>query len=193
MAVVINSVRVVRGRFAFCGNEETRTGYTRVDTGAIKDFLTVEFTPVPGATFHYISKSIDGRGDLQHTLSPNQTTLSCPLDNVVQADTLYVFGAVFLPSSFCPTVMKSSRSQPIQVSEYYQRGDIDDCPICLEELGQDYHILQCGHTFCQSCIIQMIQTKHCDSCGYLNGRLPGYAPPQHGRMVICPYCQQSSV
>jgi len=60
--------------------------------------------------------------------------------------------------------------------------DCDECPICMEPLGQtNIVVLRCGHKTCADCIFQHFQRSggtSCPSCRQdFAVRLPGWTPP----------------
>ena len=184
MAVVIESASLIRGCFAYCS---ATSEYVRVENGDLKDFLILKFRPSPQALFHFVSSREDGLNDLQHT---TQTTFRFPLEGVNNEQPLFVFGAE--SKGICRVVLKETRSEPLLLTEYYQRGDTEECAICLEALSPDSHILQCGHTFCHGCIMDTIQKTLCPGCSN-SPRVAWNAPSEHGTNVICPCCRQSSM
>lgn len=58
-----------------------------------------------------------------------------------------------------------------------KHGDLDDCVICMEPPILPRK-LQCGHIFCDTCIVKQFKVKPvCPICGSIQGVVIGDQPP----------------
>ena len=58
-----------------------------------------------------------------------------------------------------------------------KHGDLDDCVICMEPPTLPRK-LQCGHIYCDTCIVTQFKVKPvCPTCGSIQGVVTGDQPP----------------
>jgi hypothetical protein len=181
--------KIVRGRFFWCGNTRSINRIrTNSASNKIRDYLYVEFNKSEEIPYFTIRQHPLGYGyDFQHTSLEKQDHMFFPIDDDVdRTKPFYLFSNDF-----------KNRSKEIDLQkEYYQKGDISDCPICMDELNiEKTAILVCGHTFCENCLDIYINDKKikCSSCkpgSYACGTV--CEEYHHYDFIKCPLCKKLS-
>lgn len=67
--------------------------------------------------------------------------------------------------------------ETLKTKDYGKKGEVnlEDCPVCQCQLGHEWAVLVCGHSFCSNCIKIMSTSNQC---------------PGGLKIFLCPLCRQ---